>query len=137
MISPTSGVATSRAISSCDFLSSAAATARAASRTSRSASSSCAIPSRSWIVPRSGVPLRRQTIASRRTAEFGSRMASSLSSGRYGLTSPGWSEESVVSAISADPRAAALSSSSPRRSSSSFWRKRNCPTARNAWPRIR
>ena len=34
------------------------------------------------------------------------------------------------SAISADPRTAGLSSSSPRRSSSSFWRKRNCAIER-------
>ena len=49
----------------------------------------------------------------------------------------GWSAESAVSAIRAEPRAAALSSSSPRRMSSSFCRKRNWPIARNAWPRRR
>ena len=36
-----------------------------------------------------------------------------------------------------DESAAALSSSSPRRMSSSFCRKRNWPIARNAWPRRR
>ena len=72
------------------------------------------------------MPFLKQTIASRRTATFGSRAASSWSSGRYALTSPGCVRERPSSAISAEPRTAGLSSSKPRRSSSSFWRKRNC-----------
>jgi hypothetical protein len=74
-----------------DFFRRDAETLRAASRTSRSVSSSPAIPSRSWMVPRSGVPFWRQKIASLRTASLGSRAASSLSSGRNALTSHGWS----------------------------------------------
>ena len=75
-------------------------------------------------------PFFRQTIASRRTARFGSFVASSCSIARMLFTSPGWSRERPSSAISAEPRAAGLSSWSPRRTSSSFWRNRNCAIAR-------
>ena len=57
-------------------------TERAVRRASASSSSFAAIPSRSLIVSGTGDPFFRQTIASRRTATFGSRAASSCSSGR-------------------------------------------------------
>ena len=65
-----------------DFLTSSSETERAVFRTSASVSSSPAMPSRITIVSRAGVPFLKQTIASRRTATFGSRVASSWSSGR-------------------------------------------------------
>jgi hypothetical protein len=49
---------------------------------------------------------------------------------RSALTGAGPSRESSSSESSAEPRAAGLWSSSPRRSSSSFWRYRNWPIAR-------
>ena len=72
-----------------DFLTRSVATEEAVFRTSGSVSSSAAIPSSIVIVSRAGVPFLKQTIASRRTATFGSRAASSWRSGRYELTSPG------------------------------------------------
>ena len=75
--------------------------------------------------------------ASRRTASLRSRETSSWRSGRTPLTTPGWSRESSSSEMSAEPRQAGLSSSRPRRSSSTFCRKRNCPIARYATARSR
>ena len=69
------------------------------------------------------------------TATFGSRAARSWRSGRNEFTSPGCVRERPSSAMSAEPRAAGLSSSSPRRRSSSFCRKRNCAIARYACAR--
>jgi hypothetical protein len=57
-------------------------------------------------------------------------LASECSSGRAELIAPGLLRESSSREISAEPRQAGLSSSSPRLSSSSFWRKRNWPIAR-------
>src|SRR4249919_1203340 len=119
------------------FFLSVAWTARAVLRKSASVSSESAIPSRSWMVSRLAVPFFRQMTASRRTAALGSRAASSCNRGRNALTSPGWSRDSASSAIRAEPRAAGLSSSSPRRSSSRFWRKRNWAIARYACARTR
>ena len=65
------------------------------------------------------------------------RVASRCSTERRELTAPGASRESSSSEISAEPRHAGLSSSSPRASSSIFWRKRNWPTARYATARSR
>ena len=101
----------------------------------RPASSSSARCSSSTIVSRCGEPLRRQTSASRRTASLSSAFASSCRSERTSLTGRGWSRESSSSETSAEPRHAGLSSSSPRRSSSSFCRKRNWPIARYATAR--
>ena len=95
-------------------------------RSSASSSSEPAMPSSSWMVSRCAVPFRRQTTARRLTATFGSRAARSWSSGRNALTSPGWLRERPSSAMSAEPRAAGLSSSSPLRRSWSFCRNRNC-----------
>ena len=67
----------------------------------------------------------RQTIARRRTAWLPSLSPARAASARTWLTTPGWSRESASSATSAEPRHAGLSSSSPRRSSSVFWRNRN------------
>ena len=79
---PTSGVATTAAYFARDFFTSAAATERAVLRTSRvDLVVVRRSPASSWIVPRSADPFRRQTIASRRTAAFGSRAASSCRSG--------------------------------------------------------
>ena len=78
-----------------------------------------------------------QRIASRRTAALPSAVASVCSSARTPLTVLGWSRESSSSERSAEPRQAGLSSSSPRRSSSSFARQRNWPIARNATARSR
>ena len=94
-------------------------------------------PRGSGACPVATVPFFRQMTARRRTALFGSRAASSCSSGRNALMSPGCVRESPSSAISDEPRAAGLSSSSPRRSSSSFWRNRNCAIARYACARTR
>ena len=49
----------------------------------------------------------------------------------------GGRDESFSSESSAEPRQAGLASSSPRRSSSIFWRKRNCAIARYATARSR
>ena len=82
MIRPTSGVLTGAAY---DFararLVRSSATERAVLRTSASSSSSAAIPSSRRIVSVLGVPLRKQSTASRRTARLGSRAASSRRSG--------------------------------------------------------
>ena len=74
---------------------------------------------------RGGEPLRRQTTASLRTAALPSEVARLWSSGRTLLTVLGWSRASSSSERRAEPRQAGLSSSSPRRSSSSFARQRN------------
>ncbi len=77
MINPTSGVSAIRSYFLFDFFTSSSETERAVFLTSASVSSSPAIPSRITIVSRAGVPFRKQTIASRRTATLGSRAASS------------------------------------------------------------
>jgi hypothetical protein len=73
-------------------------------------------------VSRCGEPFFRQMIARRRTVAFESEAASVCSSDRSALTGAGPSRESSSSERSAEPRAAGLSSSRPRRSSSSFCR---------------
>ncbi len=111
----------------------------AVSRSSRSSSSSSAIPSSSTIVSR----LRRavpQQADDREPAHglvvVGVRER--VQERADGVDRPrGWSRESSSSEMSAEPRHAGLSSSSPRRRSSIFWRKRNCPIARYASARSR
>ena len=87
MIRPTSGTAPIGYFR--DFFTRSRETERAVFRTSASVSSSAAMPSRITIVSRAGEPFLKHTIASRRTATFGSRAASSWSSGRNELMSPG------------------------------------------------
>ena len=80
---------------------------------------------------RCGEPLRRQTIARRRTAWFGSEFTRVCRIGRTALTGPGVTGQE----LQRDERRAATGravSSRPRRSSSGFWRKRSCPIARYA-----
>ena len=93
-------------------------------------SSSSARCSRIWIVGRCGEPLRRHTIASRRTASLPSALTSSWSSGRTALTSPGGRARAAPARSAPSRGRPGSRPPAPRRSSSVFWRKRNCPIAR-------
>ena len=74
--------------------------------------------------------------ARRRTAWLSSADTSLCSSGRTALMPPGASRDRSSSDTSADPRHAGLSSSSPRRSSSIFCRKRKSPSRGTRRPAV-